>query len=95
MNLYKKCTAKPFSLVLLILLLNQIILYVLESDDKIKDEKCNMILIGRQQKYWHYLSKLIPSDQSERIKQAKVTYYHLGKTIEKDKRSRRKTNEDT
>ena len=54
-----------------------------------------MILIGRQQKYWHYLSKLIPSDQSERIKQAKVTYYHLGKTIEKDKRSRRKTNEDT
>ena len=33
---------------------------------------------------------MIPSDQSERIKQAKVTYYHLGKTIEKDKRSRRK-----
>ena len=54
-----------------------------------------MILIGRQQKYWHYLSKLIPSDQSERIEQAKVTYYNLGKTIEKDKRSRRKTNEDT
>ena len=58
-------------------------------------KKCNMILIGKQQKYWHYLEKLIPSDQSARIKQAKVTYYPLAKAFEKDKVSRKKTNKDT
>ena len=51
-------------------------------------KKCNMILIGKQQKYWHYLEKLIPSDQSARIKQAKVTYYPLAKAFGKDKISR-------
>ena len=62
---------------------------------KLKMKKCNMILIEKWQKYWNYLEKLIPSDQSVRIKQAKVTYYPLAKAFEKDKVSRKKTNKDT
>ena len=62
-------------------------------DDKIRDENCNMILRGKQQKYQDYCQvklintgeKILPRDQSKMVEQAKVIYSPLGKSFEKQK----------
>ena len=74
MNLYKKCTAKAYSFLVIDATLasdnlslfrknlferiQKLIITII--DDKIGDENCNIILTEKQQKYQHYLlEKLI------------------------------------
>ena len=64
-------------------------------DDKIIDEKHNMLLTDKQQNYQQYLlvklininilqvKELLRSDQSRIIEQAKFTYFPIGKAFEK------------
>ena len=64
-------------------------------DDKIIDEKDNMLLTDKQQKYQQYLliklvninilqvKEILPFDQSRIIEQAKFTYFPIGKAFEK------------
>ena len=64
-------------------------------DDKIIDEKHNMLLTDKQQNYQQYLlvklinsnisqvKEILPSDQSRIIEQAKFTYFPIGKAFEK------------
>ena len=64
-------------------------------DDKIIDEKDNMLLTDKQQKYQQYLliklvninilqvKEILPFDQSKIIEQAKFTYFPIGKAFEK------------
>ena len=67
MNLYKKCTAKPYSFLvsdatlasdnlsrLRKNLLERISKLIMTIDDKIRDENCNMILTEKRQKYHLY-----------------------------------------
>ena len=66
MDLYKKCTAKPYSLLMIYATLASgnplCFVYVLKRtwklttaiDDKVRDEKLNEILIEKQQKYLPY-----------------------------------------
>ena len=64
------------------------------TDDKIKDEYYNMILIEKLQKYvlssgkinkYEHLTgeEMLPSNQKQIIEQAKTTYSSLGKASEK------------
>ena len=64
-------------------------------DDKSIDEKDNMLLTDKQQKYQQYLliklvninilqvKEILPFDQSRIIEQAKFTYFPIGKAFEK------------
>ena len=64
-------------------------------DDKIIDEKHNMLLTDKQQNYQQYLlvklininilqvKEILRSDQSRIIEQAKFTYFPIGKAFEK------------
>ena len=58
-------------------------------------KNCNMILTEKQQKYQHYhleklintnilqVKKILPSNQTQTIEQAKFAYSPLGKAFEK------------
>ena len=64
-------------------------------DDKIIDEKHNMLLTDKQQNYQQYLlvklininilqvKEILRSDQGRIIEQAKFTYFPIGKAFEK------------
>ena len=104
MNLYKKCTEKPYSSLVidstfasdnllrfrknLVDLMQKLIITI----DKIRDEKLQYdinretakISSGKTDKY-EYLAgeEILPSDQRRVIEQAKFTYSHLGKDLEK------------
>ena len=65
------------------------------TDDQIRDENYNMILIEKLQKYQPYrqakltsmnmllVQKILSSNQKQIIEQAKFTYSPLGKAFEK------------
>ena len=65
------------------------------TDDQIRDENYNMILIEKLQKYQPYrqakltsmnmllVQKILSSNQKQIIEQAKFTYSPLGKSFEK------------
>ena len=66
----------------------------MKIDNKIIDEKYNIILTEKRQKYQHYHQskidkyeyltdeKMLPSDQSRIIEQIKFTYSPFGKPFE-------------
>ena len=104
MNLYKKCTEKPYSSLVidstfasdnllrfrknLVDWIQKLIITI----DKIRDEKLQYDInretakmsSGKTDKY-EYLAgeEILPSDQRRVIEQAKFTYSHLGKDLEK------------
>ena len=76
-NLYKKCTVKPYSFWLLILLFHHIVFYLLERifQRKYKVNHYNMILTEKQEKYQHHHPKKLVTMNIKQINK----YYHLVK----------------
>ena len=100
MNLYTKCTAKPYSfLVIDVTLASDNPLRFMTIDDKIRDEKLeydiqreaakiSALSFGKLDKY-EYLTgeEILSSDQRRVVEQAKFTYSPLGKALEKQTRT--------
>ena len=94
MNLYKKCTAKPYSFFVIdtTLASEKLIMIIV---DKIKDEKLqyninreapkvSALQSGKTDKYEDLTAEeILPSDQSRITEQVKFTYSPLGKIFEK------------
>ena len=106
-NLYKQCTAKPYSFLVSnatlasysTLLLRKKKLFIqkliMKSDDKISNEKLKYgintevakisALSSRKTDKYKYLTReeILPPNQSRTIEQAKFSYSHSGKVLQK------------
>ena len=97
MNLYEKCTAKPYYFLFIDSALVSEWILIMTIDDKIRYENCNgcyyynreaakiSALSARKIDQCEYLTveEILTSDQSKIIEQVKFTYSPLGNVFEK------------